>query len=99
VIPRQPSVAATAPIYLEVVVPNPNARVWVDDQATTRTGTVRDFTSPPVAVGSSYSYDVRASWKENGHQIDIDRHVSVVPGESNRIEFTTGGNVISPVSQ
>src|SRR5262249_31075720 len=51
--------------HLTVRVPA-DARVWFDGAATTSTGPVRQFPSPPLTPGKRYSYEVRASWKEGG---------------------------------
>jgi uncharacterized protein (TIGR03000 family) len=98
VFPQQqaPNVMPTAPVYLEIVVPDPLAQVWIEGQLTSNTGTVREFASPPQTVGTTYTYDVKASWNENGQPKSVDRHITVTPGTTSHIDFTTGGAVSSP---
>ena len=50
------------PAVFEVMVPA-NADVEVDGQKTQAAGETRRFESPPVAVGGTYAYAVRATWQ------------------------------------
>jgi len=77
-----------------------DARIWVDGAATTSTGSVREFASPPLKPGSQYHYEVQARWTENGHEVTQTQQVTVSAGTSIRVDFplspTTQG---TPVSQ
>src|SRR5438876_1020796 len=46
---------------LKVLVP-PVAQVTVDGKATTSTGPVRYFETPPLAPDKTFTYELRASW-------------------------------------
>jgi uncharacterized protein (TIGR03000 family) len=72
---------------IEVTVPAGNAEVWFQGAKTTRTGTVREFVSPPLEPGS-YTYTIRARWMSNGEQVERTRTVQVQPGENYRVNFT-----------
>jgi uncharacterized protein (TIGR03000 family) len=65
----------------------PNARLWIDGQATTRTGAVRTFATPPLESGKTYSYKVRACWLENGQPAVRSRTVEVTPGETVELDL------------
>ena len=63
------------------------ARVWFDDKVTTSTGPVRQFDSPPLQPGSRYSYDIRARWRENGHDVIQTQRVKVTAGAHVSVRF------------
>jgi uncharacterized protein (TIGR03000 family) len=72
--------------HLTVNVPA-GARLWFEDTPTTRTGPVRQFDSPPLAPGHRYSYQVRASWDENGHEVTQTQQVEVTAGAHVDVNF------------
>ncbi len=93
---QQPAQASTAaPIDMEVIVPNPNAQLWLDGHLTTSTGTVRELATAPIPVGT-YTYDIRASWNENGQTKTTDEHVNVIAGQMNRIDLTATPVMTTP---
>ena len=61
------------------------------------TGAVREFQTPPLLPGRTYSYDVRATWRTaDGQDVTRTRHVTVRPGEHalldlNREEMPSAG--------
>ena len=61
--PTLPVVATRANV--EVIVPNPQAKVWFDDTLTNQSGNDREFQTP--ALTSAGVYHVRASWMQDGH--------------------------------
>jgi uncharacterized protein (TIGR03000 family) len=72
--------------YVTVQVPA-DARVWFEGAATTSTGPVRQFHSPPLASGSQYTYDIKASWNENGQAVTQTQQVPVTAGAHIRVTF------------
>ena len=76
-----------------------NAEIWFDGQKTSRTGTVRQFETPPLQPGQEYAYDVRARWNENGREVDRRRHVIVHAGDRFGLNFLEGRNAPSAPSQ
>jgi uncharacterized protein (TIGR03000 family) len=72
--------------HVTVNVP-PNAKVWFGDALTTSTGSVRQFYSPPLTRGSRYTYDIKASWNENGHEVTQSQHVQVTAGAHIDVAF------------
>jgi uncharacterized protein (TIGR03000 family) len=69
-------------------VPDPQARVWFDGNSTSQTGTDRLFHSPLLTIGSTYSYQIRASWMRDGREVTPERTVSVTPGQTTIVDFT-----------
>jgi len=65
----------------------PDANVWFGDTLMTSTGSVRHYDSPPLAPGSRYTYDVKASWNENGHTITQTQKVEVAAGAHVSVDF------------
>jgi len=64
-----------------------NAEVMFEGEKTTQTGAMRQYISPPLTPGGNYTYDIRASWMENGRQVSRTRHVPVRAGEVVRVDF------------
>jgi uncharacterized protein (TIGR03000 family) len=73
--------------HLTVRVPA-DAKIWIDGTATTSTGAVRQFESPPLTPGS-YGYDIKASWNENGRGVTQTQHVQVTAGTHINVAFPT----------
>jgi uncharacterized protein (TIGR03000 family) len=74
-------------VHFAVMVPA-DAEVWFDGAKTTQTGPDREFVSPPLQRGHSYSYDVRARWKDGGRAVDRTRHVTFYAGDELTLDFT-----------
>jgi uncharacterized protein (TIGR03000 family) len=74
-------------INLRVMVPDPNARVWIENQEMSIKGPERLFFSPPVETGKSYSYTVKASWLENGKEVNREKKLDVQPGLEYIVNF------------
>jgi uncharacterized protein (TIGR03000 family) len=63
-----------------------DAQIWFNGKPAATTGAVRQFNSPPLAAGK-YTYDVRARWTKNGHEVTENREVEVTPGSSVEVDF------------
>jgi uncharacterized protein (TIGR03000 family) len=63
------------------------ARVWFGGAATTSTGPVRRFYSPPLESGSRYAYSIKASWNENGREVTQTQQVGAIPGAHVSVNF------------
>ena len=92
--------ATDAPAHLTVKVPA-DARLWFEDTPTTSTGPVRAFHSPPLLPGGRYTYNVRATWNENGHEATQTQHVGVAAGARVEVDFpvkpeTTAQPAVTP---
>jgi uncharacterized protein (TIGR03000 family) len=78
-VPASPSAANAAVVRIRTAA---GAKMWFDGSATTQTGEVRTFTTPPLNDGRSYSYGIRACWLEDGRPVVRSRTVSVVAGRT-----------------
>jgi uncharacterized protein (TIGR03000 family) len=65
------------------------ATVWFEGDQTRQTGPARDFVSPPLTPGQTYTYDVRARWTENGRPVEQTRTVRVRAGDTSTVDFTS----------
>ena len=74
-------------IRLVIRVPDENARVWLEDTPTQQRGTERVFLSPSLDPGQPYVYTVRASWMENGVEVNRVKKTRVEPGRQFVISF------------
>jgi uncharacterized protein (TIGR03000 family) len=73
---------------VRVILPDPQARVWFDGSLTSQTGTDRLYHTPSLTAGSTYSYQIRASWTQGGREVSQERTVSVTPGQTTLVDFT-----------
>jgi uncharacterized protein (TIGR03000 family) len=62
--------------HITVSVPA-DAALWFNDTKSTATGAVREYASPPLTAGDRFTYDVRARWNENGHEVTQTQQVEV----------------------
>jgi uncharacterized protein (TIGR03000 family) len=60
-----------------------DAEIWFEGTKMTSTGSVREYQSPPLTPGSRYTYDIRARWNENEHEVT----------QTQQVEFTAGTHV------
>jgi uncharacterized protein (TIGR03000 family) len=82
--PQQPS----SQTVIRVMVPNPDAVVLFDGAKTSSLGRERTFLPPQLQPGYSYSYQVTASWTQDGRTVKESRTVQVVPGQPSVVDFT-----------
>jgi uncharacterized protein (TIGR03000 family) len=64
-----------------------DAQLWFDGKATTSTGPVREFHSPSLTPGQWFTYEVRASWNDNGHEVTQTQQVEVTAGAHINVDF------------
>jgi uncharacterized protein (TIGR03000 family) len=76
--------------HVTIQVPNPNADVMIDGTETSTKGMIREFQSPPLAPGQ-YTYEVRATWTENGKAVTQTRKVGVSAGSQSFVNFLPDG--------
>jgi uncharacterized protein (TIGR03000 family) len=71
-----------------LIVPE-NAEVWIQGQKTARTGTEREFVSPEMAPGKTYTYKIRVrSTRADGTVADDSRDIRVKANDKWSIDFT-----------
>jgi uncharacterized protein (TIGR03000 family) len=76
-----------ARVSIRVRVPA-NAELWFEDSKTSQTGGERDFLSPPLETGRTFTYRVRARWTDaDGAMIDRTMKVVVRAGRRSALDF------------
>src|SRR5262245_54581687 len=80
--PAQPDTRA----FITVKVPA-DAVVSFNGETTSPTGTVRQYSSPPLEPGRTYSYEVRASWQEDGRAVTQTQRVPLAAGAHPTVVF------------
>jgi uncharacterized protein (TIGR03000 family) len=76
-----PNPVTSQTALLEVSVPA-DAEVWFDGEKSSQTGTERSFRSKPLQADTVYTFEVKASWKENDKPVERTRKVRLMAGES-----------------
>jgi len=79
-------VTADAAAHVTVNLPA-DARIRFNGTAMAGAGSVRDFDTPPLASGRRFSYEVRASWNENGREVTQTQRVEVAAGARVNVTF------------
>jgi uncharacterized protein (TIGR03000 family) len=75
-------------VHMRVLVPENDAKFLVDGKITKQQGVERDFTSPPLEAGWSYTYTLTASWWPNNYtKVIRSRSVEVKPGQAIEVDF------------
>ena len=80
--------AALSQARLDVIVPDPNAEVWIQGTKTTSTGARRHYVSPELARGSTYTYTVKCAWDRGNGMVTEQRAVQVTAGATAVVDFT-----------
>jgi uncharacterized protein (TIGR03000 family) len=73
---------------IEVRVPTTDAQIMFDGDKTQQQGMDREFVSPPLTPGKSFTYSIEARWMENGRQVNQKRSVTVGAGQNATVDFT-----------
>jgi uncharacterized protein (TIGR03000 family) len=95
--PTYGSLVDSSQVRLVIRVPEENARVWLEEQPTQQRGTERVFLSPSLEPGQPYLYTVRASWMENGTEVNRVQKVRVEPGRQFVVNFLGDPTEEAPV--
>lgn len=77
---------ATAPATIVVSVPE-NAKLTIDDNATTSTSAQRTFVTPALTAGKSYHYNVKVEYVQDGKPVVATKKVDVVAGNETKVNF------------
>jgi uncharacterized protein (TIGR03000 family) len=86
-----PASNTTNTATVTLTVPSPTAEVWFGDHKTSQTGTTRQFVTPPLTPGQTFTYDIRATWMDNGQPVTQTRQVRVEAGKASMVDFTQQG--------
>jgi uncharacterized protein (TIGR03000 family) len=76
-----------APATIVVSLPA-DAKLFVDDAATTSTGSSRVFVSPSLNPGREYHYTIKAEVIRNGKPVKVEQVVAVRAGETTPVPLT-----------
>jgi len=73
-------------VHINVRV-TPSAEIWFEGEKTSQTGSLRQFTSPPIDSDRECTYTIRARWTEGGREVDRTRSVSFHAGDQLTVNF------------
>jgi uncharacterized protein (TIGR03000 family) len=73
-------------VHFVVQVPE-GAAIWIDGATTGQTGTTRQFVSPPLTPGRTYSYELRVRWTDAGKAVEQTQSVAVRAGDRLNVVF------------
>ena len=76
-----------------ITVPD-NAKLFIDDQETSKTASQRSFTTPVLNKGENYYYEVRVEITQDGKTMSETRKVSVQAGKVARVDFRNSDLVV-----
>jgi len=82
---------------LTVSVPA-EAKVFINGNPTTSTGTQRQYISRGLKAGSRYNYEVRAEFVKDGQPVTDTKNVTLTAGEMAGLAFNFEGNQEDPVA-
>jgi uncharacterized protein (TIGR03000 family) len=85
--PPAPVLERPAPLEVEVRMPRPDARLFIDGSEAKSTGAVRGFSTPPLATADPYTYELRAEWTVDGLTSTHTKRVTGRAGEKVVVEF------------
>lgn len=71
-----------------VKLPAANARLTIAGDPTSQTGESRLFESPVLEAGSNYTYELVATWEQNGKPVTVKRVVPILRGKQVLVDFT-----------
>jgi uncharacterized protein (TIGR03000 family) len=94
-VPAKPAVPARA-ARIRVLVPSPDATVWFDDVLMAPRGMDRLYFTPPLGVGRTYSYNVKASWMADTRPVVREQRIRFRPGDEVVVSFLGDVGKVTP---
>jgi uncharacterized protein (TIGR03000 family) len=73
---------------VEVIVPDSNAEIYIQDQKMSLTGTVRIFVSPDLEQNKTFTYTIMLKRNVAGRMVDETRKAEVKAGSRVIVDFT-----------
>ena len=86
--PTAPAVPAAGPASVRVIVPQAQAVVWFGNHQTRSTGIERVYQTPALNPGS-YDYQLKVSYMQDGQPLALERTITVTPGQTVVVDFTS----------
>jgi uncharacterized protein (TIGR03000 family) len=83
---KKPETLVPAPATIIVSLPA-DAKLTIDDAATTSTSSMRVFTSPALPVGRDFHYTLKAEFVRDGKPATKSKEVTVRAGEATRVDL------------
>jgi len=80
---------------VRVILPDARALVWFNGALTQQTGRERTYYTPPLTMGTTYTYTVKATWMEGNREVTQERVISIQPGGNFVVDFSRTGERIS----
>jgi uncharacterized protein (TIGR03000 family) len=59
------------------------ANLWISDVFVGQGGSSRQFVSPPLENGRTYTYDIKARWMQDGREMTSTRTLEFQGGQTN----------------
>lgn len=81
-------IVATGTAQVEIVAPNPSARIWFRGVESGQSGTSHWFDVTQLENGRTYNFQVEARWLENGQEMRRTRMIQVSPGQNVRVDLS-----------
>ncbi len=66
---------------IRILLPDAQARVWMDGKETKATGTDRFYDTPKLIAGGNSAYRIKASWMQQGREMAHEQYILVAPGQ------------------
>ena len=89
---------ARASATLAVKVPA-DAKVFINDRATSSTGSEREYVSRDLQVGARYNYDVRVEFVVDGQPVTETKTVQLAAGQTGNVDFTQATAAVQTAAQ
>jgi len=86
--PPAPFLDKPATLEVEVRLPRPDAKLFIDGTEMKSTGTVRIFTTPEVSTAQAFTYDLRAEWTTDGLTTTHTKRLTGRAGEKVVVDFS-----------
>ncbi|MFL5240804.1 MAG: TIGR03000 domain-containing protein [Gemmataceae bacterium] len=77
---------------LQIALPNPSTKVWMDGEPVSSSGLTRYFVTPNLDQGKEATYDIKIEWTQNGESRTQERKVTVAAGKIAVVDFTKKDN-------
>jgi uncharacterized protein (TIGR03000 family) len=90
----KPKATAGGTALVLVVLPEADGELSFGDHKTEATGTKRQFETPPLEPGKTYTYKIVAKFNQDGKPVAEERVIEVSAGTSQVVEFTRKVNTI-----
>jgi uncharacterized protein (TIGR03000 family) len=83
-----PMAAADGSATIEAMLPDPDAKLWVDGKETVSRGATRRYATPPLQAGYKYMSTIRAAWQKDGEIHMVERQVPLSANGRVVVDFT-----------